>query len=79
MAPVSATDLHSESFPGQLGEADSMLRLRLIGQMEAWTPTGANVTPAGRKTRAMLAIVALSVPRPVTRERLAEMLWSRRP
>ena len=53
-------------------------RLRLIGHMEAWTATGESVLPIGRKTRAMLAVVALSAPRPVLRTRLADMLWSRR-
>src|SRR5581483_6367396 len=56
-----------------------VLRLRLIGQMEAWTITSENVLPAGRKTRALLAVVALSSPRPALRGRLAELLWSRRP
>ena len=55
------------------------LRLRLIGQMEAWTLTSENVLPAGRKTRALLAVLALSSPRPALRGRLAELLWSRRP
>ena len=55
-----------------------LARLRLIGQMEAWTLTSESVLPAGRKTRALLAIVALGAPRPVLRSRLAEMLWSRR-
>ena len=55
-----------------------VVRLRLIGQMEAWTLTSENVLPIGRKTRALLAVVALSAPRPVLRGRLAEMLWSRR-
>jgi DNA-binding SARP family transcriptional activator/TolB-like protein len=56
-----------------------LVRLRLIGQMEAWTLTSENVLPTGRKTRALLAILALSLPRSVLRGRLAEMLWSRRP
>ena len=55
------------------------LRLRLIGQMEAWTINSDSVLPPGRKTRALLAIAALSQPRPVLRSRLAELLWSRRP
>ena len=54
------------------------VRLRLIGQMEAWTLTSETVLPAGRKTRALLAIVALSAPRSALRGRLAELLWSRR-
>ncbi len=56
-----------------------MVRLRLIGQMEAWTLTSENILPSGRKTRALLAVLALTAPRPVLRGRLAEMLWSRRP
>ena len=56
-----------------------VVRLRLIGQMEAWTVTSENVLPAGRKTRALLATIALSSPRPALRGRLAELLWSRRP
>ncbi len=55
------------------------VRLRLIGQMEAWTLNSESILPPGRKTRALLAIVALSSPRPVLRSRLAELLWSRRP
>ncbi len=60
--------------------ADSVaVRLRLIGQMEAWTQTSESILPTGRKTRAVLAVLALSTPRPVLRTRLAELLWSRRP
>ncbi len=55
------------------------MRLRLIGQMEAWSFTGEGVLPPGRKTRALLAVLALSLPRPVLRSRLAGLLWSRRP
>jgi len=55
------------------------VRLRLIGQMEASALNGDSVLPPGRKTRALLAIIALSSPRPVLRSRLAELLWSRRP
>lgn len=73
--PTRPTASASPSSPsGQV-----VLRLRLIGQMEAWTITSENVLPAGRKTRALLAVVALSNPRPALRGRLAELLWSRRP
>ncbi len=54
------------------------LRIRLIGHMEAWTASGESVLPVGRKTRALLAILAAAAPRPVIRSRLAELLWSRR-
>ena len=55
-----------------------VMRLKLIGQMEAWTLNSESVLPLGRKTRALLAILALSAPRPMVRARLAELLWSRR-
>jgi DNA-binding SARP family transcriptional activator/TolB-like protein len=54
-----------------------MIRLRLIGQMEAWTLTSESVLPTGRKTRALLAVLALCSPRPLLRGKLAELLWSR--
>jgi DNA-binding SARP family transcriptional activator/TolB-like protein len=56
-----------------------LVRLRLIGQMEAWTLTSENILPSGRKTRALLAALALSAPRPLLRGKVAELLWSRRP
>ena len=63
-----------------IGQAElPVVRLRLIGQMEAWTLASESILPPGRKTRALLAMVALAAPRPVTRARLAELLWSRRP
>jgi DNA-binding SARP family transcriptional activator/TolB-like protein len=69
--------------PGLTASSDAtgqvVVRLRLIGQMEAWSLTSENVLPQGRKTRALLAVVALSAPRPALRGRLAELLWSRRP
>src|SRR6202522_4387372 len=69
--------------PGLAPSSDAagqvVVRLRLIGQMEAWSLTSENVLPQGRKTRALLAVIALSSPRPALRGRLAELLWSRRP
>ena len=71
---------HEHTQGSGLGDADQVaVRLRLIGQMEAWTVNSDSVLPPGRKTRALLAIVVLSAPRPVLRSRLAELLWSRRP
>jgi DNA-binding SARP family transcriptional activator len=67
-----------EEEPAPLASGQVVVRLRLIGHMEAWTVTSENVLPAGRKTRALLAAVALAGPRPALRGRLAELLWSRR-
>src|ERR1700712_352210 len=66
--------------PAQPNALDHVVvRLRLIGQMEAWTIRSESVLPAGRKTRALLASIAMAAPRPMLRGRLAEQLWSRRP
>ncbi|MBF0885760.1 AfsR/SARP family transcriptional regulator [Gluconobacter sphaericus] len=66
--------------PRHIRETDpTLLRVRLIGQMEARTLTGESVLPVGGKTRALLAILALSDRKPVLRSRLAELLWSQRP
>lgn len=74
------TTLATEA-PQRLDAGSSLvvMRLRLIGQMEAWTLASSSVLPSGRKTRALLAVLALAVPRPVMRARLADLLWSRRP
>jgi len=82
---ASQTETRSQPFArkaefvssGTIGQ--TVVRLRLIGQMEAWTVSGDNVLPNGRKTRALFAAIALSAPRPALRGRLAELLWSRRP
>lgn len=55
-----------------------MLRLRLFGQMQAEDATGRSVLPRSRKSRAVLAIVALAAPSPILRSRLAGLLWSQR-
>lgn len=58
----------------------NILKIRLIGQMVAMTTTGRNILPPGaRRTRGLLAILALSNRKPVMRQRLTELLWSRRP
>jgi DNA-binding SARP family transcriptional activator len=55
-----------------------MLRLRLLGQMAAESDSGENVLPRSRKTRALLAILALAAPQPVLRSHLTMLLWSQR-
>ena len=59
--------------------SESVVHFRLVGQMEAWTVSADNILPTGRKTRGLLAAIALMAPRPALRARLAELLWSRRP
>ena len=46
--------------------------------MEATDGSGRSVLPRSRKTRGVLAILALAAPRPVLRTRLTALLWSQR-
>ncbi len=78
MIAVSSVRPSPASYGSSAGDPVT-IRLRLIGQMEAWTLTSESVLPSGRKTRALLAILALASPRTVLRGKLAELLWSRRP
>ena len=64
--------------PGLPKSDPSLLRLQLVGPMQALTLDNESVLPPGRKTRGLLAILAMSGRRPVLRSKLAEMLWSRR-
>jgi hypothetical protein len=64
--------------PGMPKSDPSLLRLQLVGPMQAFTLDNESVLPPGRKTRGLLAILAMSGRRPVLRSKLAEMLWSRR-
>jgi len=54
------------------------LRLRLFGHMAADDSNGRSYLPRTRKTRALLAILAIASPKPVLRQQLASLLWSRR-
>lgn len=57
----------------------TLLRVRLLGNMEARSLVGESLLPVGGKTRGLLAILALADRRPVSRAQLATLLWSRRP
>lgn len=54
------------------------LRVRLLGHMDVTTLADDSLLPNGTKTKGLLAILALSDRRPVSRTRLAELLWSQR-
>jgi DNA-binding SARP family transcriptional activator/Flp pilus assembly protein TadD len=58
--------------------AEPLLRLRLFGQMQAEDSSGQRVLPRSRKTRGVLAILALARSKPVLRTRLTGLLWSLR-
>ena len=55
-----------------------VLRLRLLGHMAIDDSLGRVSLPRTRKARAILAILALSSPRPVLRLTLTALLWSQR-
>jgi len=50
----------------------------LIGSFRLIGPDGKNALPRGRRARALLAYLIVEHPRPVTRDRLATLLWSDR-
>ncbi len=54
------------------------LWVHVIGPMQATDAAGRSVLPRTRKARAMLAVLALAAPKPVSRTRIAGLLWSRR-
>ena len=65
--------------PPQPAQADQVtLRLRLIGAMDAWGLASDRVLPRVRKTRGVLAVLALSAGKPVLRSRLTSLFWSTR-
>jgi DNA-binding SARP family transcriptional activator len=57
---------------------EPLLRLRMFGQMQAEDASGRNVLPRSRKTRGVLAVLALAGSKPVLRTRLTGLLWSSR-
>ena len=64
---------------GQSGELlwSSELKLELLGPVRLGNATGEDFTPKARKTRALLAILALAKG-PVPRSRLTDLLWGDR-
>lgn len=72
-APIASADL--EDAPA---DASGRWRLRLLGGCRLEAPDGRERTPPGRKTRGLLAVLALVDGAAVARERLAGLLWSER-
>jgi DNA-binding SARP family transcriptional activator/tetratricopeptide (TPR) repeat protein len=54
------------------------LRITMLGRMDVRALTGESLLPRSRKTRGVLAVLALESPAMVSRQRIAELLWSRR-
>ena len=56
-----------------------LVRLTLIGSVEAVDSSGTNVLPPSRKARALLAYLALNAGQWIPRVRITRMLWDRVP
>ncbi len=54
------------------------LTIRMFGGMTILDSRGASFLPRSRKTRAIVAILALTAPRPILRMQLTALLWSQR-
>ncbi len=59
------------------GELKSSPRIYLVGTMRAVAPSGEDMLPHARKTRALLACLCLAQGERVSRSRLAGLLWDR--
>src|SRR5262245_23984741 len=57
--------------------ASSIVRLHLLGTMQATSYLGASVLPNGKKARALLSVLCLSPGGRISRSRLASLLWDR--
>ena len=79
-------DLQAGIIAGRIVNIQSMdearetviLRIQLFGQMNVSFPDGREMGLHSRKTRALLAILAITSPQPVTRTEIAALLWSQR-
>jgi DNA-binding SARP family transcriptional activator len=65
--------------PGEVTDAGAVIYVfDLLGPFRVKAPDGRDLTPLGRKTRGLLAYLALSKDAPASRERLMALLWSER-
>ncbi len=59
-------------------QAGAGLTIRLFGGMAIQDSRGVDYLPRSRKTRAIVALLALTAPRPTQRTQLTALLWSQR-
>lgn len=62
----------------QIVASQPLLFVTVFGPLAACDTDGNDMLPRVRKTRALLAILALAAPRPVPRAQIIALLWSRR-
>ena len=69
---------HLATICERLGTPRAPVRLKLLGHMAAWDSQHVLALPRVRKTRAVLALLALAAPKALSRETLTALLWSQR-
>ena len=74
----TVSDVRPDLVESVLSTVHPLLRVRLFSTMDVRGPDGMSLLPKGRKTRGVLAVLALNAGRPVMRDELTELLWSRR-
>lgn len=81
--PIGSSDAllpeRGETVRGAAPAAAAGWRLELLGGCRLYAPDGSDRTPAGRKVRGLLAVLALAEGQSVARERIAGLLWADRP
>ena len=81
-SPERPSTVHVQAELGLSGDpgpsVPAALNVHLFGTMRAEDAAGGSVLPRVRKTRGLLAVLALHAPRAVSRAQLIALLWSRR-
>jgi DNA-binding SARP family transcriptional activator len=70
---------HAVALDHDAASDSPLVRLHLLGTMEASTIFGANVLPRSARAGAILAVVAMAAGKSVRRSRLAGLIWDRVP
>jgi DNA-binding SARP family transcriptional activator len=69
---------HCQNKATRIIEPQPLLSMTMLGPLTACDADGNHLLPRVRKTRALLAILALAAPQPVSRVEIVALLWSRR-
>ncbi len=81
LTPAELVQPELTLLPARLDPGNALppvLTLRLFGAMHGIDAAGRAVLPRTRRTRALLAVLAVHAPRPVLRTQLIGLFWSRR-
>jgi len=81
LTPAEPVQPELALLPARLDPGNALppvLTLRLFGAMYGIDAAGRAILPRTRRTRALLAVLAMHAPRPVLRTQLIALFWSRR-